>query len=310
MRILITGGAGYIGSVLTELLLHQSHEVTVIDNFMWRQTPFGHLFRYNNFHVVRGDARDMRLMRRALQTADVLIPLAALVGAPLCEARPNDAQSTNVDAIVSSMQFMSPDQRIVIPISNSGYGVGEKDAYCTEDSPLRPVSLYGQTKVAAEKAALDRGSAISLRLATVFGMSSRMRLDLLVNDFTWRALRDRSLVIFEGHFRRNFVHVRDVALAFGHVIDRWEDMIGTPIYNVGDTQANMTKLDLCKVIQQEVSGFVWAAGDGKDPDMRDYVVSNSRFEGTGWHPAWTLREGIRELVRGYSMFNVYEHGNI
>lgn len=311
MKIVVTGGAGYLGSTLVDYLIGQGHYVTVVDNFMWRQAPFGHLCYAPQFEIVRGDARDMRIMKDVLKTADILIPLAALVGAPLCDANPTEARAINVDAIVSATYLMSPAQAIVIPISNSGYGVGEQNAYCTEDTPMRPVSIYGATKVEVEGLILDRGNAIALRLATVFGMSPRMRLDLLVNDFVWRACRDRALVLFEGSFRRNFIHVRDVADAFLHVLDNWGSMVKTPIYNVGNTDLNMTKKDLCRTIQSHIPAFMWhEAPSGFDPDKRDYVVSNARIENTGWFAQYGLDHGIPELIKGFQMYRAYEHGNV
>lgn len=309
MKILVTGGAGYVGSILVGHLLTDGHEVTVLDNFMWGQVSLASYCANQNLRIERGDARDTRTVKPLLRDADVLIPLAALVGAPLCEARFQDAWNINCYAVRDAMASMSSHQRIVIPISNSGYGVGERDQECTEDSPLRPVSVYGQTKVQVEQIVMSRGNAISLRLATVFGMSQRMRMDLLVNDFVWRAVRDRAIVLFEGHFRRNFVHVRDVAWAFSHALDNFDEMRDKP-YNVGLSDANMTKLELCERIAKHVPDFHIAQSHfGEDPDKRDYVVSNARIEATGWRPRYSLDDGIAELIKGYRMMRGHEHGN-
>jgi nucleoside-diphosphate-sugar epimerase len=241
-------------------------------------------------------------MRPLLKAADIIIPLAALVGAPLCDRDPLAATTTNKDAIVWMLEQIGRDQRIVIPISNSGYGVGEKGKFCTEESPMRPVSLYGRDKVATEQAVLEKHpNSVSLRLATVFGMSPRMRLDLLVNDFTYRAYKDRFIVLFEAHFKRNYLHVRDAAAAFLHAIDHFDAMKGGP-YNVGLSDANLSKYELCQRIQEQVPKFVFLESQvGKDPDQRDYIVSNDKIERTGFRPGFSLDDGIRELIKGYAM---------
>ena len=216
LQILVTGGAGYLGSIMVPALLAAGHVVTVLDNFMFRQNSLNHVCADQNFAVVKGDVRDDRLMRELLGSADVVIPLAALVGAPLCQQDPVAATTVNLEAPKAMLKAMSPAQRLLIPITNSGYGVGESDKFCTEATPMRPLSRYGIHKVEVEKMVLDRGNAISFRLATVFGMSPRMRLDLLVNDLVHRAVTDRFVVLFEGHFRRNYIHVRDVTRVFVH----------------------------------------------------------------------------------------------
>lgn len=310
MRILVTGGAGYIGSILVPALLDAGHKVMVVDNFRYGQAPLNYLCADPSFDVVRGDARDQEVMEPAIALADVVIPLAALVGAPLCDADWIAAESTNTGGVLLALKLMSPNQRMIIPITNSGYGVGEHGKECTEDTPMRPISLYGQTKVAAEVAALTRGNAISLRLATVFGMSPRMRIDLLVNDFVWRAVTDRVVVLFEAHFRRNYIHVFDVARAFLHAIDNFDEMKNRP-YNVGLSDANLSKLELCERIKQHVPSFYFAeAPIGEDPDKRDYVVSNARLEATGFSPAYSLDDGIAELIKGYRMIRNTVHGNV
>src|ERR1035438_523357 len=232
MKVLITGGAGYIGSVLTPTLLAAGHDVTVVDNFLFRQNSLADCCHYGGFQVVRGDCRDEALMKKLVAGAEVIIPLAALVGAPLCDRDPVAARTINFEAVAMLCRMASTSPRILIPVTNSGYGIGEKGIRCTEETPLRPISLYGVTKVKAEEAILQRENSISFRLATVFGVSPRMRIDLLVNDFVHRALTDRAVVIFEGHFKRNYIHVRDVVRVFVHGLDNFAAMKGKP-YNVG-----------------------------------------------------------------------------
>jgi nucleoside-diphosphate-sugar epimerase len=310
MRVLITGGAGYIGSILTPELLERGHQVTVLDLFPGSGTTLSACCRYEGFTPIRGDARDTRVLDELLPKHDVVIPLAALVGAPLCARDTIGATTVNRDAVKAVVERLSPQQQLVYPTTNSGYGIGDKDAFCTEDSPLRPVSLYGATKVEAEAAVLGSGRGVSLRLATVFGVAPRMRVDLLVNDFTWRAVHDRALVVFEGHFRRNYIHIRDVVKTFLHALDNYETMKGKA-FNVGLSSANLSKLQLCERIKMQLPAFVYLeAPIGEDPDKRDYIVSNERLEATGWAPDWTLERGIAELIRAYRMMNVVGFGNV
>ena len=298
MRILITGGAGYIGSVLTPRFLAAGHQVTVVDNLLFGQTTLLDCCHYDGFDFVNGDARDERIVRVLASKADAVIPLAALVGAPLCDMDPLAATTTNRDAVRMLCGLLSPEQYMILPTTNSGYGIGESGKDCTEETPLRPVSHYGVTKVEAEQAVLERQRSVSLRLATVFGLSPRMRFDLLVNDFVYRAVRDRFVVVFEGHFKRNYIHIRDVARAFLHVFDRFSKMQGRP-YNVGLDDANLSKLELCAEIRKQVPEFVYfEAAIGKDPDKRDYIVSNASIKAAGFEPEWTLAAGIRELIKG------------
>jgi len=308
--ILVTGGAGYLGSILVPALLAEGHRVTVLDNFLFNQASLNPLCADPNFDVYRGDARDPEVLKPLLRHADYIIPLAALVGAPLCNSDKIGAETINRDAILTLIELASREQRIVMPVTNSGYGVGEAGKFCTEETPLRPISLYGRTKVEAERAVLDRGNSISFRLATVFGMSPRMRLDLLVNDFVYRAVNDRAVVLFEAHFKRNFIHVRDVARAFLHGICNFETMGGEP-YNVGLSDANLSKVELCQRIQKQLPKFVFLeAPVGEDPDKRDYIVSNEKVERTGFAPAVSLDEGIAELIKGYRMLRNSIYGNI
>jgi len=310
MKILITGGAGYIGSVLTPILLGLGHEVTVVDSFLFRQSSLADCCHYDTFEVVRGHCRNEALMKKLAAKADVIIPLAALVGAPLCERDPIAAQTTNCDAVEMLCRLASPAQWVLMPVTNSGYGIGEKGKLCTEDSPLRPISLYGVTKVKAEEKVLARRNGISFRLATVFGVSPRMRVDLLVNDFVHRAVTDRAVVIFEGHFKRNYIHVRDVVRAFIHGLDHFETMKGRP-YNVGLDDANLSKLELCAVIKKHLPKFVFLeAPIGEDPDKRDYIVSNARIAATGFKPQWSLDRGIQELIKGYTIVRNSLYSNV
>jgi nucleoside-diphosphate-sugar epimerase len=310
LTILVTGGAGYLGSTMVPALLAEGHRVTVLDNFMYGQASLNALCADPQFDVRRGDSRDPDILKPLLRTADLIIPLAALVGAPLCDNDKIGAETINRDAILTVLKLASRDQRVMMPVTNSGYGIGEKGKYCTEDTPLRPITLYGRTKVEAEKAVLDRGNSISFRLATVFGMSPRMRIDLLVNDFVYRAVNDRAVVLFEPHFKRNYIHVRDVARAFIHGIDNFDVMHDKP-YNVGLSDANLSKMELCVEIRKHLPNFVFMeAPIGEDPDKRDYIVSNERIERLGFRPAHSLGDGIRELIKGYRMLRNSVYGNV
>jgi nucleoside-diphosphate-sugar epimerase len=310
MKVLITGGAGYIGSILTPTLLAKGYDVTVVDNFMFRQNSLADCCQYDGFQVIRGDCRDEALMRELLTDSDIIIPLAALVGAPLCNRDKIATQTTNFDAVKMLCRLASTEQRILMPVTNSGYGIGESGKFCTEESPLRPISLYGMTKVEAEKAVLDRENSMTFRLATVFGMSPRMRIDLLVNDFVYRAVRDRAVVIFEGHFKRNYIHIRDVARVFLHGLENFEAMKGKP-YNVGLDDANLSKLELCAEIQKQLPQFVYLeAAIGEDPDKRDYIVSNARIASTEFKPEWSLERGIKELIKGYTILHNSIYSNV
>lgn len=310
LNILVTGGAGYLGSIMVPALLDAGHRVTVLDNFMFRQAPLAHVCTHPNFDIVRGDARSEEVLKPLIKGADLVIPLAALVGAPLCDADTLATVSTNRDAVLTLLRLLSREQRIMMPVTNSGYGIGERGKFCTEDSPLRPISLYGRTKVEAEQAVLDRGNAISFRLATVFGMAPRMRVDLLVNDFVYRAVHDRAVMLFEPHFKRNYIHIRDVARVFLHGLENFETMRDRP-YNVGLSDANLSKWELCEKVREHLPKFVFLeAPIGEDPDKRDYIVSNERIEATGYKPAHSLDDGIRELVKGYRMLRNTVYGNV
>lgn len=303
MKLLVTGGAGYIGAVLVPELLKSGHKVIVLDNFMYRQNSLLGCCLDENFDIIKGDARDESVLKPLLRNVDYIIPLGALVGAPLCNRDKIGAITTNRDAIASIVKLASKEQRIIFPTSNSGYGIGQKDTYCTEETPLNPISLYGKSKVEAEKIVLDRGNSISLRLATAFGISPRMRIDLLVNDFVYRAVRDHVVVVFQGHFKRNYVHVHDVARAFIHTIDNFDTM-KNEAYNVGLSDANISKLELCAKIKEQIPDFLFfEAPVGEDIDKRDYIVSNKKIEQTGFKPIYSLEMGIKELIKGYTIIS-------
>lgn len=308
-RILITGGAGYLGSVMVPFFLEKGYRVTVLDNFMYGQTSLLDVCHHDGLELVRGDSRDAQALKPLVKNADILIPLAALVGAPLCDRDRLAASSINRDAIDLLCTLSSKDQKILFPTTNSGYGIGEKGKFCTEESPLNPISFYGKTKNEAERIALGSGHALTFRLATVFGASPRMRTDLLVNDFVYRAVTDRAVVVFEGHFKRNYIHVRDIARVFLHGIENFDKMRGKP-YNVGLEDANLSKLELCEAIKKIIPGFVCLESPiGEDPDKRDYIVSNKRILSTGFRPEWNLERGIKELVKAYKILRRNPYGN-
>lgn len=309
-RILVTGGAGYIGSILVPALLDRGFYVTAVDAFMYGQNSLAHVCAHPRFEAVRADVRSENLMIPLFKKHDIIIPLAALVGAPLCDRDPVAAVTVNRDAIRMMVKNLSKDQHLLVPVTNSGYGIGKKGAVCTEESPLRPISLYGRTKVEAEKIIMSRPNSISFRLATVFGMSPRMRLDLLVNDFTYRAFHDRFIVLFESHFKRNYIHIRDVARVFIHGIENFKKMRGG-IYNVGLSDANLSKRELCDRIKKYLPDFViMDAAFGSDPDKRDYIVSNEKIEGTGFKSRHSLDAGIMELIKGFRMLKNSSFANV
>ena len=309
-NILVTGGAGYLGSTMVPDLLQLGHRVTVLDSFMYKQASLNHVCHHPNFSVVKGDIRIEGVMAPLLKKADIVIPLAALVGAPMCSQDPVGATTVNHDAIALMFKLLSKQQIVLMPTTNSAYGTGDMNNFCTEESPLNPISLYAKEKVGIEKDLLQRDNAISFRLATVFGMSPRMRIDLLVNDFTYRAVHDRFVVLFESSFKRNYVHVRDVSRVFQHAIANFDKMKGQ-IYNVGLSDANVSKKELCERIQKQVSDFVFLdAPVGKDPDQRNYIVSNAKIEATGYKPMHSLDMGISDLIKGYTMIKNTCYGNV
>jgi nucleoside-diphosphate-sugar epimerase len=310
LRTLVTGGAGYLGAVLVPELLSHGHAVTVLDSLTYGQNPLLDCCFSSKFNFIKGDICDQELMTELIGRFDLIIPLAAIVGAPACKTNPMLTRMVNYDAQINIIKKMSSSQMVIFPTTNSGYGIGEKDGFCTEASPLRPISEYGKAKVAVEKALLDKGNAVTYRLATVFGMSPRMRMDLLVNDFTYRAYKDRFIILFEEHFRRNYIHIRDVAKAFIFAIDNFNKMKGEP-FNVGLSSANLTKRQLCEKIKEYVPDFyIHSAPVGEDPDKRDYVVSNEKLESLGWQPEHTLDMGIVELLKGYRILKPNRFANI
>lgn len=310
LGVLVTGGAGYLGSILCERLLAAGHRVTVLDTLMYGPGSLFHLCAHPAFDFVHGDARDRAVLTRLLAGADVIIPLAAIVGAPACDRDPWLATSVNLDAIRLLKGLRSPRQLVVFPNTNSGYGTTGGDVPCTEDSPLAPVSLYGRDKVAAELELLEGPNVITLRLATVFGMSPRLRLDLLVNHFVHAAVTDGYLVVFEKDFKRNFIHVRDVADCFLHCLANADAMVGHA-YNAGLDSANVSKAELARAVQAQVEHLLVHFSEvGTDPDKRNYVVSNERLRKAGFEARRTLDEGIRELLTGYRMLGRGTHRNV
>ena len=310
MKILVTGGAGYIGSILVPLLLQQGHSVTVIDNFMFGQISLLDCCHHKDLSVIRGDVRNEVLLREQLCKADAILPLACLTGAPLCDRDTVGAQQINYDAVHFLAENKSKEQRLIFPCTNSGYGLGQEGIYCDETTPMLPISHYGRLKVELDRYLLDRGDCITFRFATVFGVSPRMRLDLLVNDFTYRAVVDRTVVLFEAHFKRNYLHVRDAAQAFIHALQKYETMVGEP-YNVGLSEANMSKQELCEAIKIQVPEFRYVISEiGKDPDQRNYIVSNAKIEAIGFKTQMELDAGIKELVKGFQIVRRNQYANV
>jgi len=309
-RILVTGGAGYIGSVLIPELLKEGYEVTVIDSFIYHQASLLDCCYDKNLTIVRGDARDEKLILRYLKNVDYIFPLACLTGAPLCDKDPIMARDTNLEAIKMLLKIRNKNQRIIFPTTNSGYGIGQEGIYCDENTPLNPISLYGQLKTEAEKMILEAGNSITLRLATVFGISPRMRLDLLVNDFVYRAVNDKCIVLFEAQFKRNYIHVRDVAGAFIYCLRNFDKMKNQP-YNLGLDEANLSKWELCEEIKKQIPDFVFIESKiGKDPDKRNYIVSNAKIKKAGFKPRYSLQDGIAESIKGYQIIKRNKFSNI
>lgn len=310
MKILVTGGAGYLGSVLCEHLIDAGYQVTAVDNLMYRQKSLFHLCNNPNFEFVFGDVRKESLMKNLLKDIDVIIPLAAIVGAPACDRDPQLATSVNFEAIKLLNNLRSKDQKIIYPTTNSGYGTKSGDVFCTEETPLEPISLYGRTKTDAEAELLSSENTISLRLATVFGTSPRMRIDLLVNHFVYAAVKDGYIVIFEKDFKRNYIHIRDVADCFLHCIDNFENMKGKP-FNTGLDEANLSKEELAFKIKEYIPNFyIHFAPICSDPDKRNYIVSNQRLKEAGFVAKRSLDEGIKELMKGYQLLQREEFKNV
>ena len=299
-NILITGGAGYIGSKLATELLNYNYKVTVIDILKFSSRSLNHLFNNRNFNFINGDVRNKKLMKNLILNNEFIIPLAALVGAPLCEKNKKEAISVNLESIKYLMKIITKKNKVIYLTTNSGYGVGEKDKYCDEESPLNPISLYGRTKVNAEKIIMRSSNSIGFRLATVFGYSYRMRTDLLVNNFVFKAVRDKKLVIFEPHFRRNYIHINDVVEGVIYSIKNF-NRLKSNVYNLGLSSANLTKYNLAKKIKKKINSIkIKIVQNRKDPDQRDYYVSNKKIEKKGFRAKISIEKGIDELINVFS----------
>ena len=303
-KVLITGGAGYLGSVLTEVLLSKGYFVTVVDNLIYKQISVAPFTFNPNFDFILGDVTNESLLKSLVEKHDVIIPLAAIVGMPACKAQPELTVKVNYEQVRNITKWVTKDQMVMIPNTNSQYGSSTE--IITEESPFKPLSLYAETKCDAEKAVLDSGNGIALRLATVFGMSYRMRMDLLVQDFVYKALTDGYLVLFESHFIRNYIHVRDIANTFLFMIENYEKC-NNNAFNVGLTEANCTKLELAQTIQKYIPDLVIVENNfKKDFDQRNYMVSNNKLESQGWVPTFTLESGIQELIKGYQLIKKFK----
>lgn len=308
MKALLLGGAGYIGSILTEFLLREKYKVTVLDNFMYEQNTLASYCSNNFFSIIKEDIRNISNLKKIIKDYDLIIPLAALVGAPLCNFKKEEAESINLKAQLNLFKIISKNQIIIMPTTNSAYGKGDINNFCDENSKLNPLSTYAKHKVEVEKELLQRENVISFRLATVFGMSPRMRLDLLVNDFVYRAVKDKYIILFEANFKRNYIHIRDVCRAFIHGIKNFDKMKSN-IFNIGLSDANISKKELCDQIKQFID-FEYSINDfKKDPDQRDYIVSNKKIESTGFKTKYKLADGISELIKGYEGINLTQFRN-
>jgi nucleoside-diphosphate-sugar epimerase len=309
-RILVTGGAGYIGSVFVPQLLEKGYLVTIMDNFIYHQNSLLDVCYHQNLEVIFGDVRDEAIFKNEIGKHEIIVPLAAIVGSPACDKDQSLATAVNQTQIENIARWVSKEQIVLYPVTNSGYGIGQKDVYCDETTPLNPISHYGKTKIAGEKALLEMGNAITFRLATVFGTAPRMRMDLLVNDFVYRAFKDRFIVLFESHFKRNYIHNRDVASVLYHAMDNYDTMKGQS-YNVGLSDANLSKMELCNKIKTHLPDLhIFESDIGEDPDKRDYIVSNEKIEATGWKPQYSIDDGIKELIKAYSFLKVNPYNNI
>ena len=311
MKILVTGGAGYLGNVIIRELLKNKHEITVIDNFMYnQQSSLLTLSKNEKINIIKSDVRNYKLLKEEVKKNDVIIPLAAIVGAPACDLNPDLATELNFNQIKNIKELMTKDQLIILPVTNSGYGIGKKDLYCDETSELNPISHYGKTKVESEKLILDLENFVSLRLATVFGVSARMRIDLLVNDFVYKAFNDKYIVLFESHFKRNYIHIDDIAKLISLILEN-PKTFNKNIYNVGLEDANLSKKELCnKIIDYMPKTLIIENEFYKDPDQRNYIVSNKKIYSTSWKPIRSIDYGIKELLNCYKFFEKNNYKNI
>ena len=307
--VLVTGGAGYIGSVFVPQLLYAGYAVTVLDNFMYKQASLLDICFHPDLDIIVEDVRNEHLLKKQVEKHDIIVPLAAIVGASACDRDKNLATQVNLEQAGNITKWISQDQKILFPVTNSGYGIGQKEIYCDETTPLNPISHYGRTKVDAEKVLLDHENAVTFRLATVFGVAPRMRMDLLVNDFVYRAYKDRYIVLFEAHFKRNYIHIRDVARVFLHALEKYETMKGE-VYNVGLSDANLSKRELCEKIKKHIPDFhIFESEIAEDPDKRDYIVSNEKIEAKGCQPKYSIDDGIKELIKLYKYLSLNAYAN-
>jgi nucleoside-diphosphate-sugar epimerase len=309
-KILITGGAGYIGSILTPMFLNEGYEVTVYDNFMYSETSLNSHMINKNLKIVKEDVRNFVEFNKQIHKNDIIIPLAAIVGAPACNFDPLGSEAVNKHSILNLLKNKSKDQIIIMPTTNSAYGTGDINNICDEKSPLNPISKYAIDKVEVEKALMSKENVVSLRLATVFGISPRMRIDLLVNDFVYKAVKDKFIVLFESHFKRNYIHLIDASRSFLHVLNNFGD-IKNNIFNVGLSEANLSKKELCIEIKKQINELeIFENEFAKDIDQRNYIVSNTKIENSGFKTSITLKDGISELIKGYTTLKKYFYGNI
>ena len=309
-KVLVTGGAGYIGSIFVPELLSKGYKVTVFDNFMYKQDSLLDVCNNPDLDIVVDDVRNEKKLKDKIKNNDIIVPLAAIVGAPACDKDRSLSTKINQTQIENIAKWATNDQMVLYPVTNSGYGIGEKGIYCDEETPLKPISHYGITKVKGERALLEGGNTVTFRLATVFGAAPRMRMDLLVNDFVYRAFKDRFIVLFESHFKRNYIHIRDISNVFFHGIENYDDLKGEA-YNVGLSDANLSKMELCKKIKNHISDFhIFESEIAEDPDKRDYIVSNEKIEATGWKPNFSIDDGIKELIKAYSYLKINPYNNL
>ncbi len=308
MKVLVTGGAGYVGSVLVRQLLDSGHTVHVVDNLMFGGETMLPLFINPNFSFAKVDICDRDALAVEMEGVDAVVHLAALVGYPLCKKMPARATQVNVGGTQNVLDTMPSDARLIYASTGSNYG--EVTGVCTEDTPLNPLSLYGRVKTEAENLCLSRDNSIALRFATAYGLSPRPRLDLMINDFCWQAIHQRYLVVYEKHFRRTFIHVVDIARAINHMLERFDDLEHT-VFNVGHQSLNFTKEDIVKLIKQRVDFLVYFAEFGKDEDRRDYEVDYSRIRDVGFDVSIDIETGLSELITGLKLLEIRNpYGNV